>query len=131
MTFGIGRHVDFDVGKLACLSYSPLQSKNGSIRCNTCRINNDVFHCNKESCGPSRVVSRIVISIHHSPAIEIGSCFEYRHVVGISNEDGIESQVQLFGESIGPSWDENLCWSSGYFIVVAVPALSVIINRVL
>ena len=131
MTFGAGRHVDFDIGKLARLSYSPLQSQDSGIRCNACSVNDYVFHCNKEGCGPWRGMSCIVITVHHSASTKVGRCFEYRHVVGVSDENRIESQIQLFGEFIGSSRDKHLGWASGYFVVVAIPAASVIVDGVL
>ena len=131
MSVGIRGHVNLDVRKLARLRYSPLQGKDGSIRRDTCSVNDDILHCNEESRGSSRVVSRIVITIHHRTSVEIGSSFENRHVVGIANENGVQSQVQLFGEYISPPRDEHLGRSRGHFVVVTVPAVSVIVDRIL
>ena len=73
-------------------------------------------------------MSCIVITIHHSASIEVGRGFKYWHTVGISDEDGIKSQIQLFGEFIGPPRDENLRVSSGYFFVVAIATVSVVVD---
>lgn len=76
-------------------------------------------------------MSRIVVTVHYSASIEIGQCFERRHIVEVSDEDGIQSPVQLFGEFIGPARDKHLRWTSGYFVVVATPAVPVIVDGVL
>lgn len=76
-------------------------------------------------------MSRIVVTVHYSASIQNGRCFERRHVIGVSDEDGIQSQVQLFGEFLGPARDQQLRWTSGYFVVVATPAVPVIVDGVL